>query len=96
MKTTQLPPVRVEPSVRAEIEECLREGETLSEFIERSAVAAARMRKAQQEFLSRGRASFEQARRSGNVRSANEVLDGMRDRLAKRMAEVKKTARPKT
>ena len=33
MKTAQLPPVRVEPSVREEIESVLRPGETLSQFV---------------------------------------------------------------
>jgi hypothetical protein len=57
VKTAQLPPVRVEPSAREEIEAVLREGESLSEFVETAAVQAARQRKAQQEFLARGRAS---------------------------------------
>ena len=44
MKTAQLPPVRVEPSVREEIESVLREGETLSQFVESAAVEAAQRR----------------------------------------------------
>ena len=57
MKTAQLPPVRVEPAVREEIESALREGESLSEFLEAAALQAARRRLAQEEFLARGRAS---------------------------------------
>ena len=51
MKTAQLPPVRVEPAVREEIESVLLEGESLSQFVEASAMQAARRRKAQQAFL---------------------------------------------
>lgn len=85
MKTAQLPPVRVEPSVRREIEAVLREGESLSEFVEAAAVQAARRRKAQEEFLARGRASLAQAKLTGEFYEADAVLDGMQERLKVRM-----------
>src|SRR5262249_12650826 len=66
MKTTQLPPLRVAPAVRQEIEGCLDEGETLSQFIEKATVNAARTRLAQQAFLERGRASLARATRKRN------------------------------
>ncbi len=81
MKTAQLPPVRVEPSVRKEIEAVLRDCESLSEFVEAAAVDAARRRKAQDEFLARGRASLAQAKRTGEFYAADEVLRGMRERM---------------
>lgn len=85
MKTAQLPPVRVEPSIRDEIEAVLREGESLSEFLETAAVEAARRRRAQEQFLARGRASLAQARRTGEFYAADEVLEGMRGRLLSRL-----------
>jgi hypothetical protein len=91
MKTAQLPPVRVEPSVREEIEAVLREGESLSEFVEMSAIEAARRRKAQEAFLARGRASLAQARRTGEFYAADEVLDSMRGRLQARMQALRKS-----
>ncbi|MFP5462605.1 MAG: YlcI/YnfO family protein [Gammaproteobacteria bacterium] len=90
MKTAQLPPVRVEASVRMEIESVLHEGESLSEFIETAAVQAARRRKAQEEFLARGRASLAEARRTGEFYAADEVLEGMRGRLEARMEAKRK------
>jgi hypothetical protein len=95
MKSTQLPPVRVEPSVRQEIESCLEDGETLSQFIEKAAVGAARARLAQQAFLERGRASLAKAARSGEFYPAAEVLDSMRERLSARMKEMEKKSRRK-
>lgn len=92
MKTAQLPPVRVEASVRKEIESVLREGESLSEFIETAAVQAARRRKAQEEFLARGRASLAQALRTGEFYAADEVLEGMRGRLEARMEAQRKAS----
>jgi hypothetical protein len=95
MKTTQLPPVRVAPAVRHEIERCLEDGETLSQFIEKAAVQAARARIAEQAFLDRGRASLERARRTGEFYPAADVLVGMRERLAAKMKDLKKSARAK-
>jgi hypothetical protein len=90
MKTAQLPPVRVEASVREEIEAVLREGESLSEFVETAAVQAARRRKAQEEFLARGRASLAKAKRTGEFYVADKVLEDMRGRLLSRMQALRK------
>ncbi|MEO5736428.1 MAG: YlcI/YnfO family protein, partial [Variovorax sp.] len=75
MKTAQLPPVRVEPSVRAQIESVLRQGETLSQFVENAAVQAAQRRRSQQEFLERGRDSLKRAEKTGQYYSAQVALD---------------------
>lgn len=91
MKTAQLPPVRVEASVREEIESVLREGESLSEFVEMAAVQAARQRKAQEEFLARGRASLAKAKRTGEFYVADQVLEDMRGRLLSRMQALRKS-----
>jgi hypothetical protein len=95
MKSTQLPPVRVAPAVRQEIERCLEEGETLSQFIEKAAVGAARARIAEQAFLERGRSSLRKALRTGEVYPAAEALSGMRARLSSKVKDLKKSARAK-
>ena len=89
MKTAQLPPVRVEPSVREEIEAVLRDGESLSEFVETATIEAARRRQAQEAFLARGRASRAQARRTGEFYPADEALDRMRERLQTKMQSLR-------
>lgn len=94
MKSAQLPPVRVELAVRQEIEGALREGESLSEFVEASALQAARRRKAQEEFLARGRASLADAKRTGEFYPADEVLDRMRARLEQRMETHRRQQKP--
>lgn len=73
----------------------LHEGESLSAFVEMAAVQAARRRKAQEAFLARGRASLAQARRSGEFYAADEVLDGMRERLQARLKAPRKVATAK-
>ncbi len=90
MKTAQLPPIRVEASVREEIETALREGESLSQFVETAAIEAARRRKAQEAFLARGRASLAKARRTGEFYAAAKVLEDMRERLESRMQALRK------
>lgn len=96
MKTAQLPPVRVEPTVREEIESVLLEGESLSQFVETATVQAARRRKAQQAFLARGRASLASAKANGEFYPLQGVLDQMRARLDARMDEQRRTQRLKT
>jgi predicted lysophospholipase L1 biosynthesis ABC-type transport system permease subunit len=96
MKTAQLPPVRVDPSVREEIESVLLEGESLSQFVETATVQAARRRKVQQAFLTRGRASLANAKATGEFYPLHGVLDQMRARLDARMVEPRRTQRLKT
>ena len=92
MKTAQLPPVRVAPAVREEIESALHEGESLSQFVEAAALQAARRRKAQQMFIERGRASLERAKATGEFHPMSEALDRMRESLQQRI-EVAQRAR---
>lgn len=96
MKTAQLPPVRVEPTVREEIESVLLEGESLSQFVETATVQAARRRKAQQAFLARGRASLANAKAKGEFYPLQGVLDQLRARLDARMDEQRRSQRLKT
>lgn len=86
MKTAQLPPVRVIPSVRAQIESVLQHGETLSQFVEHAAIEAAQRRKQQMEFVARGRASLARALKTGELYAAKDVLDAMQTRLDARIA----------
>ena len=75
MKTAQLPPVRVAPSVRAQIEAVLNAGETLSQFVEQAAVQAAQRRQAQQAFVARGRAALVRAQQTGVLHDADVQVD---------------------
>ena len=92
MKTAQLPPVRVEPSVRDEIESTLREGESLSEFVLAAALDASRRRKAQEAFLARGRASMAQARETGEFYAVEPVLNEMQDRMRAKVEALRQAA----
>lgn len=81
MKTSTIPAVRVEPALREAVESLLREGETLSEFVEASVRAAVRRRLDQAEFVARGMASLAAARQSGDWVDADAVLAALERRL---------------
>ena len=88
MRSATFPPIRVEPEVRAEVEAVLRDGESLTQFIEQAVVAAAAWRRVQAEFVSRGEAAIERWKQEGGGRPVDEVIAGLQGRLddAKRRA----------
>ena len=94
MRSATFPPIRVEPEVRAEVEAVLREGETLTQFIEEAVVAAAAWRRVQSEFVTRGEAAIERWKREGGGHGVDAVMDNLQARLdnAKRRA-AQRTAR---
>lgn len=77
MKTANMPSLRVDPELRHEAESVLREGETLSSFMEQALRASIRSRRMQQEFIARGLFARDEARRSGEYSAAEDVLGEM-------------------
>jgi len=72
---TSLPSLKVDPELRAALEEILEPGENLSSFIEQSLRLNLERRRAQRDFLARGLASREEAWRTGEYYPTAEVLD---------------------
>lgn len=83
MKTSTIPPLRVNEAVRAAAEAALMEGETLSGFVLESIQLNIQRRALQQEFVARGLAARDEARRTGRHVSADEVLAGLDKTLAR-------------
>jgi hypothetical protein len=88
-KTATLPPLRVDPKLRSAAEAVLRQGETLSSFIAQSISDTVDSRRAQAEFLARGLAGREQARRTGKYYSAASILADLNRRLQRQRARGK-------
>ncbi len=82
-KTSTIPPLRVNEEVRAAAEAALMEGETLSGFVLEAIQFNIQRRALQQEFVARGLAARDEARRSGRYVSADEVLAGLDKTLAR-------------
>lgn len=90
MKTSSIPSLRVTPELRAEAESVLEGGETLSSFVEQSLRVQIARRQAQREFVARGLASRDEARRSGEYFTADDVLSELDASLEEAEAKARK------
>ena len=81
MKTATIPALRVEPALREAVQSVLASGETLSSFVEESLKANIERRKHQRDFIARGLASRDEAKRTGEYYSAESVLAELDDIL---------------
>lgn len=81
MKTATIPSLRVDPTLRQAAEDVLLEGESLSSFVEQSIQANIDRRRAQSEFIARGLASRDKARRADDHVSSADVLNGLQKML---------------
>ncbi len=93
MKTATLPSLRVEPELRDAAESVLQDGETLSGFIEASVRETIERRRTRAEFIARGMASREEAKRTGVYFAADQVHAELGQMLAKAKAKVQKRTR---
>ena len=93
MRSATFPPIRVEPEVRADVEAVLREGESLTQFIEEAVVAAAARRRMQTEFVARGETVIERWKQVGGGHTVDEVLADLQGRLndAKKQAAARRS-----
>lgn len=82
-KTSTIPPLRVNDEMRSAAEAALVEGETLSAFVLEAIQFNIQRRALQQEFVARGMAAQDEARRTGSYVSAEEVLAGLDKTLAR-------------
>ena len=83
MKTAVLPPLRVDPALRKDVEDVLNENETISKFTESAVRAQVNLRKAQSDFISRGLASRDKALKTGTYISSGDMLSQLEQMLAK-------------
>ena len=81
MKTATIPALRVEPALREAAQSVLTNGETLSSFVEESLKTNIERRKHQRDFIARGLASRDEAKRTGEYYSAEGVLAELDDIL---------------
>jgi len=93
MKTATFPSLRVEPELRDAAESVLQDGETLSGFIEACVRKTIERRRARAEFIARGMASREEAKRTGVYFAADRVHAELGQMLAKAKAKVQKRVR---
>lgn len=83
MKSATIPPLRVAPELREAAESVLREGESLSGLMEKSLRSEVSRRRNQAEFIARGLAARDEARRSGVYCTVDESLASLDAILAR-------------
>ncbi len=83
MKTATLPPLRVEPRLRRSVELVLRDGESLSAFVEAAVRESVERRRNAAEFLARGIAAGAAADEAGSWVDAPDVLARLEKRLGR-------------
>lgn len=89
MKSAVIPQVRVEPELRAELEAVLRQGESLSEFVEASVRSAIEFRRVQIHFHERGDAAWKRFKRTGESVPADRVLATLQSKLDARRKKLR-------
>lgn len=82
MKTATLPPIRVAPEFRLELEGVLEHGESLTQFVEKAVRATVARRKTQAEFIRRGIVAIEATKRDDNAIPADQVMAKLDAKLA--------------
>ncbi len=81
MKTSTIPPIRVEPAFRQQVEQVLAQGETLSEFVENAIRDTVSKRQFQSDFVQRGLAAIDEVKRKGGGIPAEVVLANLQAKL---------------
>nr|MBV6629138.1 prevent-host-death protein [Oceanococcus sp. HetDA_MAG_MS8] len=81
MKSATIPPLRVTPELRREVESVLKDGESLSGFVEDSLKRQIQHRKNQKTFLERGLAAREAAKATGEYFDKDEVMESLQSIL---------------
>lgn len=90
MKSAVIPQVRVEPELRAELESVLREGETLTSFVETTVRNAIAFRRVQTEFHARAQAASEAYHQTGVSVPVETVLASLQARLDARRKKLRR------
>ena len=82
MKTATIPPVRIEPSFRNEIEKSLEGGESLASLVETAVRNEVTRRHVQSEFILRGMAAINRTVAAGDGMPAEVVIAKLEAKLA--------------
>jgi hypothetical protein len=79
-RSATLPPIRVEPKTKASLEAVLREGESLTQFIENAVCREAQFRTEQNAAVARAKKALRNADKGAGLMTAEDFLAGMEQR----------------
>lgn len=81
MKSAVIPQIRVEPELRAELESVLRQGETLTDFVESTVRSAIAFRRVETAFHQRAQAASVEYHQTGASVPVDAMLDKLQSKL---------------
>jgi len=81
VKSAVIPQIRLEPELRAELESVLKQGETLTDFVEATVRNAIAYRRVQTAFHERALAASDEYHRTGVAIPVEPVLDKLQSKL---------------
>jgi hypothetical protein len=79
-RSATLPPIRVTPETKSSLEAALREGESLTQFIENAVCREAEFRAEQRAAVARAKKALRSADKGVGLITADDFLAGMRQR----------------
>jgi len=79
-RSATLPPIRVTPETKASLEAALREGESLTQFIENAVCREAEFRAEQNAAVARAKKALRSADKGVGLMTADDFLAGMQQR----------------
>lgn len=79
-RSATLPPIRVAPETKASVEAVLREGESMTQFIENAVCREAQFRAEQNAAMARAKKALRRADRGEGLITAEDFLAGMTQR----------------
>jgi predicted transcriptional regulator len=82
MKTATIPPVRIDPAFRKDIEQSLEGGESMASLVETAVRNEVTRRRVQSEFLRRGMAAINRTVATGDGVAAEAVIGKLEAKLA--------------
>jgi len=89
-RSATLPPIRVEPKTKASLEAVLREGESLTQFIENAVCREAQFRTEQIAAVARAKKALRDADRGAGLMTAEDFLAGMEQRAKDAQRRIRK------
>jgi uncharacterized protein (DUF1778 family) len=94
-RSATLPPIRVTPETKASLEAVLREGESLTQFIENAVCQEAEFRAEQSAAVARAKKALRLADKGVGLMTADDFLDGMRERAQAAQQRIRATVAAK-
>ena len=92
MKSAAIPPIRIEPAFRDEIEQALESGETMAALVENAVRTEVARRRDQSDFVRRGLAAIARSEAAGDWVPAEAVIAKLEAQVAAARDRQKKPA----